>query len=278
MTTETTFADPSVSDERLGVAGQASVLHEIGSIEFRVIRTGLPARRMRLNATRCTLGSGEGCTVRLNDSSLRPMHAVILRDSKRVLLRAYTVPIEVNGHLISETFLQAGDQFTLGSYHFELTESPDSLPPRLVEEQPPYVSPRVPRPSNQPESYDANARENLPSWSELPLRVAPTPMSFTDSDAPEVHEEKQSQPSPVRGRMSFVGGGTYVSEALQAFSTSSLDANRLDEVRARSRLRADADKLRQEVEAWRTREQCWQEKDRETQAELDDAIARFHQS
>ncbi len=278
MTTETTFADQSVSDERLGVAGLASVLHEIGSIEFRVIRTGLPARRMRLNTTRCTLGSGEGCTVRLNDSSLRPMHAVILRDSKRVLLRAYTVPIEVNGHLVGETFLHVGDQFTLGSYHFELTESPDSLPPRLVEKQPPYASPRVPRPSNKPESYDADTHENLSSCSELPLRVAPTPMSFTDSAAPEVPDEKQSQPSPVRGRMSFVGGGTYVSEALQAFSTSSLDANRLDDVRARSSLRAEADKLRQEVEAWRTREQSWQEKDRETQAELDDAVAHFHQS
>jgi len=291
LITESTFADQSVSDERPSVTGQASIVHELGSIEFRVVRSGLPARRMRLNTTRCTLGSGEGCTVRLNDASLRPMHAVILRDSHRVLLRAYTVPIDVNGLLTGETFLNVGDQFTLGSYHFELTDAPDTL----VHQSP------VTRVVEAPQSNSA--------WSEMPLRVAATPLSFTDQDTVEVqlpssgpsdlaefanntefanqrkrseasdyglHNQSAAEKKPTRGRLSFVSGGTYVSEALQAFSTTS--PTHRDDAATRSSFRADADHLRNEVDAWRKREQRWKEQDLQTRAELEDAVSRFHES
>lgn len=95
-------------------------------IELRVIRDGAPARRLRINATRCTFGSGEGCTVRLDDGSLQPMHAVILREGSRVLLRSHTAAIEINGQLKAEAQLDCGDVFRLGSYRFETLSLPQS--------------------------------------------------------------------------------------------------------------------------------------------------------
>ena len=79
----------------------------------------MPVRRLRLAGARYTLGSSSGCSIRLDDSSLRPMHAVILRDPERTLLRAYSVPVEVNGRRTTEAILEPGDLFSLGQYQFE---------------------------------------------------------------------------------------------------------------------------------------------------------------
>lgn len=90
------------------------------AIEFRVFRAGSPVRRLRLGGHRYTFGSGEGCSIRLNDPALRPMHAVLVRDESRILVRAYSVPIEVNQKRVGETTLNVGDVLTIGSYRFEL--------------------------------------------------------------------------------------------------------------------------------------------------------------
>lgn len=93
-------------------------------IEFRVTRAGTPARRLRINSARCTLGSGAGCTVRLSDSDLRPLHAVVIREHGRILIRGYSVPIEVNGQATPEAQLTLGDVFRLGEYCFEMIDLP----------------------------------------------------------------------------------------------------------------------------------------------------------
>ncbi len=97
-------------------------------IEFRVVRPGAPVRRLRLTGNRYTFGSVDGCSIRLNDSSLRPMHAVLIRDAVRVLVRAYSVPIEVNGSLTTESELHIGDVLRLGTYDFELLSISGGLP------------------------------------------------------------------------------------------------------------------------------------------------------
>ena len=95
-------------------------------IELRVIRDGSPARRLRINTARCTFGSAEGCTVRLSDSSLLPLHAVIVRQADRVLIRSESTAIEVNGQPTSESLLDCGDVFRLGSYLFETLSLPQA--------------------------------------------------------------------------------------------------------------------------------------------------------
>ncbi len=71
---------------------------ETDAIEFRVSRAGESRRRLRLTGNRYTFGNADGCTIRLNDPALRPLHAVLIREGSRVLIRTYSVPVEVNGH------------------------------------------------------------------------------------------------------------------------------------------------------------------------------------
>ena len=91
-----------------------------GAIEFRVTCPGAPVRRLRLTGNRYTFGSAEGCSIRLSDDTLRPMHAVLLRDAARVIVRAYSVPVQVNASRTTEANLRVGDVLRLGQYQFEL--------------------------------------------------------------------------------------------------------------------------------------------------------------
>ena len=95
------------------------------AIEFRVVRPGVPVRRLRLTGNRYTFGSADGCSIRLNDPTLRPMHAVLIRDANRVLVRAYSVPLEINENRVTETCLQLGDVMRMGAYRFELLSGID---------------------------------------------------------------------------------------------------------------------------------------------------------
>ncbi len=97
-------------------------------IEFRVRRKGQPTRRLRLPGARYTLGSGTGCSIQLEDASLRPLHAVLIRDDERILVRAYSIPFQINNRRMSEGLLSVGDRLSLGAYEFELLENaPDAV-------------------------------------------------------------------------------------------------------------------------------------------------------
>ncbi|GAA5505049.1 FHA domain-containing protein [Novipirellula caenicola] len=96
---------------------------ETEAMEFRVISAGSPVRRLRLTGNRYTFGSAHGCSVQLGDRSLRPMHAVLIRDANQILVRAYSVPIEVNHVRTTEARLSVGDVMRLGNYQFELLAS-----------------------------------------------------------------------------------------------------------------------------------------------------------
>ncbi|XZE52753.1 hypothetical protein SH139x_004458 [Planctomycetaceae bacterium SH139] len=91
------------------------------AIEFRVTRPGSPRRRLKLVGPKYTFGSGPECSVRLDDATVRPMHASLVRNSKgEVVLRAAGVAIPVNGVAKTESELFCGDYFQLGAYEFEL--------------------------------------------------------------------------------------------------------------------------------------------------------------
>lgn len=109
----------------------------VDAIEFRVIRAGAPVRRLRLTGKRYTFGSTDGCSIRLNDPAIRPMHAVLIRDSQKILVRAYSVPLEVNDRRTTESTLVVGDVLRVGAYRFELLSvgepsqtAPSTMPAR----------------------------------------------------------------------------------------------------------------------------------------------------
>lgn len=94
------------------------------ALHLRISRSGSPDRRLSISADRCTLGSGEGSTIRLSDPTIRQTHAVILTSGGRVLIRGYALPLEVNGQFTLEAFLKPGDFFALGQFRFEILSIP----------------------------------------------------------------------------------------------------------------------------------------------------------
>ena len=164
----------SASAERTTATQFATTSTDHDAIEFRVIRPGAPVRRLRLTGNRYTFGSAEGCSIRLADHALRPMHAVLIRDASRILVRAYSVPIQINGTRTTEATLQVGDVLRLGSYQFELLSTsgkPSTAPlnprfstaPRSVIDPPPRFT--NPGPSDSPSPSAGEASPNAPTSS-----------------------------------------------------------------------------------------------------------------
>ncbi|QEF96227.1 Chromosome partition protein Smc [Stieleria maiorica] len=141
---------PSLDSPTGGRIGDRSTA--TAALEFRVIRPGAPVRRLRLTGNRYTFGSGEGCSIRLDDESLRPMHAVLLRDAHRILMRAYSVPLECNGNRVTESELRLGDIIRMGHYRFELLAVPETAASF------PQASPRLTSSSRHPVT---DARESF---------------------------------------------------------------------------------------------------------------------
>lgn len=94
--------------------------HNSSFIEFRVTRVGRPTRRMRLAGKRYTLGSGPESSIRLDDGSLQPIHAVLECGSDFCRVQAAGDPLLVNGVQQRHAKLFIGDHVQVGSYTFEL--------------------------------------------------------------------------------------------------------------------------------------------------------------
>lgn len=135
--------------------GQTTAIAD-STIEFRVSRPGSPRRRLKLVGSRYTIGSGPECSVRLDDPSVRPLHAVLERENGRVLLRAYGAPILLNGRAVAEGELVVDNHFQIGPYDFELSVGPHLMGGKAATKSA-QRSPSFP-PQPQPES---NAKPNV---------------------------------------------------------------------------------------------------------------------
>ncbi|MEM9643850.1 MAG: hypothetical protein AAF989_02555 [Planctomycetota bacterium] len=193
--------DLSTSDplgkSRTATIPSPSRVPEIAStgIEFRVLREGSPTRRLRLRGARYTFGHGDGCSIRLDDDSLRPLHAVMIRDEGRILVRAYSIPIEVNGVRTTEATLQLGDVMRLGVYQFELVS--------LAAWDAPPSAGTSPDGENEPNSAAADALNSADEDS---------PSSAANSDSLPVSTATTGSETNG-GRLSFADAGLYAGDA-----------------------------------------------------------------
>ncbi len=244
-----------------GASGPSLSPPKSGAIEFRVLRNGSPTRRLRLSGARYTFGSGEGCSICLDDSSLRPLHAVLIRDTERVVLRAYSIPIEVNGDRTTEVSLQVGDVIRLGAYRLELLslsasgDIPISDP--LAARKPDKLAP------DEPGSTSSAPSTTAPSFDELRSELGR--LSFADATALG-GADRSDKPGPVNPAASFTASPSSVRETSSFHSSPperECPASVLDSPDAMDRS-ADAidhqvwrDRLRREVKMWRQRqEEC----------------------
>lgn len=175
-------------------------------LELRVTRAGMPARRLRINSPRCTFGSGEGCTVRLSDASLRPLHAVILCDNGRIMIRGYSVPLEINGVSVTESYLSLGDVIRLGQYCLEMIDMPAADPSaeyglsqsiaHSVDAKPSASKPVIAAAQDTPEESDDD------QTSPLPKRLRFSPALTTDILGSNITGDRAILDAMVHGQVS----------------------------------------------------------------------------
>ena len=130
---------------------------------FRVECPGSPPQRLQLTGEIYTLGAGEGCSIRLRDPNVLPLHVTLCHQADTVVIRAHQEPVWVNGQAVGKSEIKIGDVITLGGYRFQLmskqftsidkhekTKITNVLPPRwneLLQNHPiqtPHQQPRHP--------------------------------------------------------------------------------------------------------------------------------------
>jgi hypothetical protein len=94
-----------------------------GELAFRVCGTEHDGRIVRLHARKCTIGSGESCTLRLRARGIEPLHCVIIRGEQGTAVRRWSPRTRLNGGVFLDAPLHRGDRIGMGPLELELIES-----------------------------------------------------------------------------------------------------------------------------------------------------------
>ena len=73
-----------------------------------------------VDAQKCWIGSGPGCTVRLRGAAIGPVHCLIVRGARETLVRRLAPDTRLNGCAFTDARLSAGDRLSVGPIEFEV--------------------------------------------------------------------------------------------------------------------------------------------------------------
>ncbi len=94
-----------------------------GDLVFRVCGSSLDGQIVRLQSSKCTIGSGPRCTLRLRGRGVRPLHCLILRGVGRTVIRRWSPDTRLNGRSFAEAPLTPGDRLSIGPIELQVLES-----------------------------------------------------------------------------------------------------------------------------------------------------------
>lgn len=94
-----------------------------GDLSLRIVGTRRDGQIVRLSAPKCTIGSAEGCTLRLRCAGVQPLNCVILRGSRGTVARSWSARTRLNGHRFGDVLLAAGDRLQIGPIELEVLAS-----------------------------------------------------------------------------------------------------------------------------------------------------------
>lgn len=92
----------------------------VGELVLRVRGTSRDGQLLRLGSSKCTIGSGSYCSLRLRASGVRPLHCVIVRGAGSTVIRRWSPDTLLNGRDFDEATLVAGDTLSLGPIDLEV--------------------------------------------------------------------------------------------------------------------------------------------------------------
>jgi type III secretion system (T3SS) inner membrane Yop/YscD-like protein len=129
--------------------GDRIPLTTAGHLSLQIRGTSRAGQIIRLKSRKCSIGSGERCTLRVHGRSVKPLHCVIFRGQADTFIRSWAPDTRLNGQSFSDARLSPGDRIGVGSVEFEVLDPTDK---RIYEDQTPNTSETTP--AAKPRSAD----------------------------------------------------------------------------------------------------------------------------
>lgn len=101
---------------------------ETGSLVLRVHGRGRDGDIVRLESTKCTIGSDRRCTLRLLSRGIQPIHCLIVRGRQNTLVRRWSPDTRLNGKAFSDAPLTSGDRLSIGPIELEVVQATAPTP------------------------------------------------------------------------------------------------------------------------------------------------------
>ena len=96
-----------------------------GDLALQICGSSRAGQIVRLKSYKCSIGSGELCTLRVRDRSVKPLHCVIFRGQAETFVRCWGHDTRLNGRPFSDAKLSPGDRIGVGSVEFEVLDPTD---------------------------------------------------------------------------------------------------------------------------------------------------------
>ena len=80
-----------------------------GNLVLRIRGSSRDGQVVNLESTKCTVGSGPRCTLRLDAIGVRPIHCMIIRGETRTIVRRWAPDTRLNGRAFTDADLVQGD-------------------------------------------------------------------------------------------------------------------------------------------------------------------------
>lgn len=95
---------------------------------------------VRLSAPRCTVGSGQTCTLRLRSAGVGTVHCLIFRGRRATFVRRFDENTRLNGRMFDSAPLSVGDRLVVGPVELEVID--EATARRLARRSPTAALPR----------------------------------------------------------------------------------------------------------------------------------------
>ncbi|MBN2476291.1 MAG: hypothetical protein JXB62_16885 [Pirellulales bacterium] len=143
------------------VTPDCTVEQATGDLVFRIRGSSRHGQIVRLRSTKCTIGSGPRCTLRLRARGVGPIHCLVLRGRSGTVVRRWSPDTRLNGHTFADADLGPGDLLSVGTVELEVVESgrPAERTAATTESpgwEPVQRRPSPPSPDTLPSSRDAD--------------------------------------------------------------------------------------------------------------------------
>ena len=123
------------------------------SLVFRVRGSSQEGREVRLHSARISIGSAEGCTLRIRARGVQPVHCLIVYGRRRTVVRRTHPATLLNDRPFSDAELRHGDRLRVGPVVLEYRDDGDESvsSPVFIPADNPYTTATPPEPGKSVE-------------------------------------------------------------------------------------------------------------------------------